>query len=181
MKDMAPAAAAQNKLSFEEYFEQHYQRLFHFLIKKVSSAHTAEDLAMDIFTICLQKFDSFDPARASFGTWLYVIANNKLKNYYRDRKVSDELDESFSVEESFEDSILAAEYLSATRDTLSDALESLPQVQREIVIYKYFHDKNSSEIALLVGMTPGNVRQQLSRALKKLKEFFRSRNIQWED
>lgn len=181
MKYITTAETPHKKQSFEEYFEQYYQQLFHFLKKKVSSVQSAEDLAMDIFTACYQKFDSFDPARASFGTWLYVIANNKLKNYYRDRKTFDEIDETFSVQEDFEDSILAAEYLGSVRDALCDALESLPQVQREIVIYKYFHNKKSGEIALLVGLTPGNVRQQLSRALRKLKEYLDRRNIRWSD
>lgn len=180
MAGITTAEMPREKQSFEEYFEQYYQQVFHYLIKKVSSVQAAEDLAMDTFTVCLQKFDSFDPTRASFGTWLYVIANNKLKNYYRDHKIFDEMDETYSLQEDFEDSILAAEYLSSMRDALCDALETLPQVQREIVIYKYFHNKNSNEIALLVGLTPGNVRQQLSRTLGKLKEYFKRHNIRWE-
>lgn len=180
MKDIITAASPHKKQSFEEYFKQYYQQLFHFFMKKVSSVQSAEDLAMDTFTVCLQKFDSFDPTRASFGTWLYVIANNKLKNFYRDYKTFDEMDETFSIQENFEDSILAAEYLSTIRDALCDALEGFPQIQREIIIYKYFHNKKSNEIALLVGLTPGNVRQQLSRALGKLKDYFKRRNIQWE-
>lgn len=56
---------------------------------------------MDTFAVCFQKFDSFDPAKASFGTWLYAIANNKLKNYYRDHKIFDEIDETLSTQEGF--------------------------------------------------------------------------------
>lgn len=173
--------APREKQSFEAYFEQYYQQVFQYLMKKVSSAPAAEDLAMDSFAVCWEKFDAYDPARASFGTWLYVIVNNKLKNYYRDHKTFDEMDETFSVQEDFEDSLLAAEYLSAMRDALCDALEALPQLQREIVIHKYFRGRNSNEIALLVGLTPGNVRTQLSRALAKLKEYFRKRGIRWEN
>lgn len=173
-------ARSREKKSFEAYFEQYYQQVFHYLIKKTSSVSTAEDMAMDSFAVCWEKFDSYDPAKASFGTWLYVIVNNKLKNFYRDHRVSGELDETSSVQEDFEDSLVEAEYLSSMRDMLCDALETLSETQRRIVIYKYFGNKNSTEIALLVGLTPGNVRQQLSRALQKLREYFRIHNVKWE-
>lgn len=172
--------SSREKKSFEKYFEQYYQQVFRYLIKKTSSAPAAEDLAMDSFAVCWEKFDVYDPAKASFGTWLYVIVNNKLKNYYRDHKIAGEIDEASSVQEDFEDSLVEAEYLSAMRGTLCDALEALPETQRRIVIYKYFDNKNSNEIALLVGLTPGNVRQQLSRALGKLRGYFQARNVKWE-
>lgn len=180
MKSIVTAEGPRKKLSFEEYFEQYYQKLVYYLMKKVSFVQTAEDLAMEAFTICLQKFDSFDPARATFGTWLYVIANNKLKNYYRDHKVFEEIDDTFSIQESFEDAVLAAEYRSSMREVLYNALVSLPEVQRKIVIYTYARKKNSNEIGLLLGLTPGNVRQQLARAIAKLRLYFDRHNFRWE-
>lgn len=180
MEFLSIQTPSREKKSFKEYFEQYYQQVFRYLMKKTSSAPTAEDLAMDSFAVCLEKFDAYDPAKASFGTWLYVIVNNKLKNYYRNYKIVSEIDESSIVQEDFEDSLVEAEYLSAMRDVLCDALEALPETQRKIVIYKFFDNKNSNEIALLVGLTPGNVRQQLSRTLEKLRGYFQTHSVKWE-
>lgn len=180
MEVLSIQTPSREKKSFEEYFEQYYQQVFRYLIKKTSSTSTAEDVAMDSFAVCWEKFDAYDPAKASFGTWLYVIVNNKLKNYYRDYKIVGEIDETSSVQEDFEDSLVEAEYLSTMRDALCDALEALPEAQRRIVIYKYFDNKNSNEIALLTGLTPGNVRQQLSRTLEKLRVYFQIHNVKWE-
>lgn len=169
------------KLSFEEYFNRYYPQVQKYILKKVSDIQTAEDLAMSSFASCWEKFSSFDPAKASFQTWLYVIVNNKLKNYYRDKKVFvdiDDIDESF---DGFEDELTTAEYMGYLRNHLADALESLSEIQRSIVIQKYYQNKDSNEIALEVGLTPGNVRVQLTRAIKKLKQYFDEKNIKWEN
>lgn len=167
--------------TFEEYYERYYSQVYKYILKKILDVSLAEDLAMDAFVSCYQRFDDFDETKASFGTWIYVIVNNKLKNYYRDRKIAEELNESAELLVHFEDELIASEYLSAMRNELAGALNSLPEVQRSIVIHKYFDNKNANEIAQIVGLTPVNVRVQLSRALQKLKDYFTKKNIKWEN
>ena len=48
---------------------------------------------MDVFTACYKNYSNYDPQKASLGTWVYTVANNRLKNYYRDRKELAQLDE----------------------------------------------------------------------------------------
>lgn len=174
-------AGGSGEQTFERYFSEYYQQVFRYLLKKVSSPQTAEDLAMDAFAACWRRFGGFDAQKASFATWLYVAVNNRLKNYYRDRKLWEELEETSGVLEDFEDSLVAAACLDGMREALAGALESLPPLQREIVVQRYFFEKNASEIAPLTGLTPGNVRVQLSRALKKMRDYFQTHNIRWEN
>lgn len=140
----------------------------------------AEDLTMDVFCTVWDKFEVFDESKASFQTWLYVIVNNKLKNYYRDRKVNVELDESIAIEDNQADEIVEAIQLQDMRDQLYTALEELNETQRKIVIYKYFKDMNANEIADLLGLSAGNVRILLKRALDKIRFYFNQNNIRWE-
>ena len=76
--------------------------------------------------------------------------------------------------------MVEAEYLTQMRDYLADALENLNDTQRQIVILSYFKNKNSKEIASEMGMTDGNVRVQLSRAIIKMRSYFDDNNIEWE-
>jgi len=168
------------KDTFENYFNRFYPQIYKYILKKIADIQTAEDLAMSSFASCWEKFDEFDPEKASFQTWVYVIVNNKLKNYYRDKKTFDDIDDVVESIDGFEDDIVTAEYLSYMRDNLSDALKTLNEVQKAIIIHKYYENKNSSEISLLVGLSPGNVRVQLTIALKKLKGYFDDNNIRWE-
>lgn len=168
-----------SKESFELVFNQHYPAVYRYIFKRVLNIQLAEDIAMDVFAICWENIESFDPTKASFQTWLYTITNNKLKNYYRSKKEFSELDEKFAVED-FSYDIDSASRLDYLRNHLAKALDELSETQRKIVIYKHFKGKNSNDIALLLGMTPSNVRVQLKRGIDNLKKYFIKENIRWE-
>lgn len=170
----------QNEKEFEKYYLKYYSQVYGYILKKIFSEQTAEDLTMDVFYSVWDKFDSFDENKATFQTWLYVIVNNKMKNYYRDRKELVELDDSIVCEDNQSDDVIEAMHLQYLRDHLYIALDGLSEVQRKIVIYKYFNDMNASEIAYRIGLSPGNVRIHLKRALDKIREYFRKNNIRWE-
>lgn len=167
-------------ISFEEYFQKYYQKVFGYVFKKVANYSVAEDITMEVFLSCYKNFDSFDPQKASFQTWLYVIVNNKLKNYYRDKKEYDDIDECMEYVGSFEDDIIAAENLKNMRDTLAKALNTLSESQKSIIIMKYFKNMQALEIGEKLGLSSGNVRVQLSRALNKLRDYFKKQGIEWE-
>ncbi len=164
---------------FEEYFDKHYSRVLNYVTGKVANREDAEDLVMDAFATCYLKYDTFDPTKASFSTWLSVIVSNKIKNYYRDKKYTEDIEDAandVAVEEDM-DSII---FLEEIRNELAKALELLPETQRKIVIQKYFLNKNAVEIAESLGMSHVNVRVQLNRAINKLKQYFEDKNIRWE-
>lgn len=175
---------AGQKMPFEYYYNKYYTQVYLYVYKKISNLHDAEDLAQDAFVSAYAKFDSFDPARASFQTWIYIIVGNKLKNHYRDRKVGIALDDPEQTvepaEEGFEDEMVEAAYLAEMRSSLAAALEELSEIQRQIVIASYFKNQTSGEIAFALGLTDGNVRVQLSRAIGKMRTYFEKRNIAWE-
>lgn len=172
--------SGETKASFEEYFQTYYQQAFRYTVKKVSNISIAEDITMDTFVACYKRFDSFDPQKAKFATWLYVALNNRIKNYYRDQKDVDSLDEQKNVACSQEEEIFQSIYLSEMRAALALAMETLNETQKQIVVKKYFRNMSSNEIADDIGSTPGNVRVQLTRAIKKLREYFEDHNYNWE-
>lgn len=170
----------QIELEFETYYRKYYPQVYGYIVKKVLSEEAAEDLTMDVFYSVWDKFASFDQSKATFQTWLYVIVNNKLKNFYRDRKENVELDDSIAEEDNQVDEVVEAMQLQYLRDQLYIALEELNELQRKVVICKYFHNMNASDIAYQTGLSPGNVRIVLKRALDKVRNYFNKNNIRWE-
>ena len=168
------------KASFEEYFQTYYQQAFNYTMKKVSNISIAEDITMDTFIACYHRFDTFDPQKATFATWLYVALNNKIKNYYRDKKDNDSLEDHCELAVEHDDDMIKSIYLSEMRSALAFALETLNDTQKQIVIKKYFNGLSSNEIADELKLTPVNVRVQLTRALKKLRDYFEEHNYKWE-
>ena len=172
--------ANENRKNFEEYFKMYYQQALGYATRKVSNADMAEDLVMDAFVACHKNFEKFDETKAHFATWFYFILNNKIKNYYRDHKEHELLEDHLELTNSQEDELFTAIHIKELRELLAEALKELPDLQRKIVILKYFGNKTSNEIALECGLTPGNVRVQLSRTLDKLKSYFEKNNVTWE-
>ena len=158
---------------FSDVYHEYYGKVFRYVRGKITGYHDAEDLTQEIFAACYRNFESFDPEKASVGTWVYVIMNNRLKNYYRDKKehVSLDDDENFlepAAEEVLEEAILLEEQ----KRLLLEALESLSERERQIVMNTYFYKKSSAETAALLQMTAGNVRVVLNRSLSKIRTWF---------
>lgn len=52
--------------------------------------------------------------------------------------------------------------------TLAGAMAALPPRYREVLLLKYYHGYSTAEIASILGVTPENVRQRISRAKGRL-------------
>lgn len=160
----------EEKIDFEYEFNKNYQKALAYTYKKIGDFHAAEDLVMNSFYICYKKINEFDSKKASFATWLYVILNNKIKNYYRDHKEYSDYEEQEIIVFGFEDELIETYYLANMRNKIADAIMELNEMQRKIVIFRYFGNKNATEIANELNISSGNVRIQLMRALEKLKK-----------
>ena len=109
-----------------------------------------------------------------------MALNNRIKNYYRDNKVYDSIDEHLELAGE-EDELLQIVQVNIMRKNLYDALKTLPELQRKMIILKFFKGKTSKEIADSFGMREGTVRVQISRTLEKLRDYFKKNNIEWEE
>lgn len=163
------AAPTNGALTYEEFYNMYYFRVLRYLSAKCVQTKDAEDLASQVFLYCYQNFSNYDPTKASIASWVYMIANSRFKNYCRDRRSYVDVDaiSEFISDES--NPIDAALMLDDMRDAIADALLKLSEKQRMIVVMRYFKDMSATEIGRKLGMTPINVRVQLSRALDKLE------------
>lgn len=160
-----------NTIPFEEFYQQYYQSTYGYVRKKINNAHDAEDLTCNAFLYCYDHYSEYDPQKASLATWLYLIVNSRIKNYYRDTKDMVDIEtfeNTFHTEGSEIDNALI---MDEQRNILAKAINTLPERHQAIVVMKFFYNKNSNEIALELGMTPVNVRASLARALKKLEKY----------
>jgi RNA polymerase sigma-70 factor (ECF subfamily) len=127
----------------------------------------AEDLVQDVFTSVWRNAAGFDPARASFSTWVYRITRNQATDLIRRRKArirtvgGDLLFETGGDDPSGE--------LSRSFDVAS-ALSRLSLVHREVIILAYFEGLSQSEISRRTGTPLGTVKSRTTAALRALRE-----------
>lgn len=156
---------------FQEIYEEYYDRILNYIKGKVSNHHIAEDLTSDVFFRCYNNIEKYDSSKASVSTWIFTITNNRLKNYYRDRKITSSIDvmEEEGFEVPYEDDFDQAMRLEEIRQYLDGALAQLDETKRQILVMRYYQDMKTGDIAEALGLTPSNVRVTLSRLLNRLR------------
>ncbi len=154
---------------FQEIYENYYHKVLAFINSRVNNAHTAEDLASDVFFKCYSNIEKYDETKGAESTWIFTITNNTLKNYYRDRKTASSIDAMEGFDVPFEEEFDQAMRLEEIRAYLDEALDGLDELNRRILVMRYFDEMKTKDIAAKLALSESNVRVKLSRTLKRLR------------
>ena len=154
-------------LTYEQVYQDYSKKVMGYIRPRISNPSDAEELHSTVFMKVFEKFDSFDQTKASVSTWIYTIARNTLIDFFRTRKVMDELGDEDIVEEDAFQGILDEE----TLGELAEALEKLPQRERDLIILHYYHNLQLKEIALKLHMSYSNCKIVHNKALMKLRQY----------
>lgn len=158
------------KPDFSVFYQDNFDKAVWYIENKIGNHHDAQDLASDIFTYCYGHYDEYDPAKSSITTWLYVVINSRVKNYYRDHKQHADIDDFAPILADENTDMENSVYLEQLHDTLMRAIRTLPEKQQTAVMMRYFEEASSQDIADALGTTTGNVRVILTRALDTLEK-----------
>ena len=150
--------------------DKYKEGIYAFVYGKLRDFQNAQDVTQEIF---LQAYRDLRSLRRweSFVFWLYRIASTRCKMWIRtqSRRVDREFieDQDSTV---IDDSSLGSYRDSQLSESLEEALDSLPEMQREVLMLHYFGGMNSKEIAKAIGTSPGAVRMRMTRARSRLRE-----------
>jgi len=145
-----------------------YGKIFGFFLRKVDSAVQADDLTSETLTdFFLKQREQLEHPQA----FLFGIANNKLKMFYRSVKNNKE----FSLNNDFDEIENTAisqsdEYLAKVSLLKNCIAQNLNAKDQEIIQLSVEEDFSSSELAKKLQMQPDNVRQRFSRAVRKIRQ-----------
>jgi len=164
------------KADFEQAYDEHCWRLFGFFAYRVRSRADAEDLTQLTFERALAAWESFDPARASIGTWLFAIARNLLIDHRRaagaPTRQGVPLD---ALDPSSEPRAPGPEGNLGLSPEVAAALAQLSDREREILALRFGGDLGGPEIAAAMGLSLANVQQIVSRSLRHLERDLQER------
>ncbi len=154
-------------LTYEEVYQQYSKKIMSYIRVKISNGYDAEDLHSTIFLKIFEKFDTFDQSKASVSTWVYTVARNTMIDYFRVRRVHEEIAEEDIVEDDTYQGILDEE----TLDELANALEKLPERERDLIILHYHGGAQLKEIAVQMKMSYSNCKLLHNKALLHLRQY----------
>lgn len=162
------------KPAFETLYEEYYTKILFYIYKRIGNREDAEDLAGEVFLYAYDHYGGFNPEKCAVSTWLYIIVNSRVKNYYRDHRSHADISALENLLPDDGDELERAVWLEQLRAGLREAVDSLPERQREVIVMKYFQNRSHKEIAAAIHTSEGNTRVILSRALDRLKDICKS-------
>lgn len=148
-------------------YEEYSDKIYYYILGKVSDSYAAEDLTSQVFLKMVEKSDTYNAEKSSVSTWIYTIAKNTVIDYYRIHKITSELDEDIEDAKTAEDEIIEKENL----EELANALEQLEQRERTIIVLYYYDGLQLKEISQKLKISYSMTKLLHKRALDKLKEL----------
>ena len=85
--------------NFDSFYAEYYKIVLGYLIKKTNSFADAEDVAEKVFLYCYEKWETYDPSKATQATWLFMVVRSRWTDFLRTNKKFvniDELDEKLA-------------------------------------------------------------------------------------
>ncbi|MBR6050598.1 MAG: RNA polymerase sigma factor [Clostridia bacterium] len=149
----------------ERLYAEYKDKVLSYIRSRVFNASDVEDLCEDVFVKAFSAADSFDPSKASAGTWLYSITRNTVIDYCRRFHPTEEIPEDISDECRTEDGIIESE----TLEELAAALEDLPAELTDVIVLHYYDGMPLTEIAATLGISYGAVKIRHNKALALLR------------
>ena len=149
----------------ERLYAGYKVKVLSYIRSRVFNACDVEDLCEDVFVKAFAAADSFDPSKASEGTWLYSITRNTVIDYCRRFHPTEEIPEDISDECRTEDGIIESE----TLEELAAALEDLPEELTDVIVLHYYDGMPLTTVAVTLGISYGAVKIRHNKALSLLR------------
>lgn len=174
--------------AFTTLISRYERELFHFLFRFTGRRGLAEDVFQEAFLQVHLSINTFDTSR-KFKPWLFTIAANKARDQLRRKSQRPAAQLSARVDDSNDDGPEFVDLMEAdlvlpdvqveqeeTQQLVREAVESLPDHLREILLLAYFHKLAYSEIAEALEIPLGTVKSRLHAAVASFAQQWKRHN-----
>ncbi len=120
--------------------------VYGYVLSFVRDPHEAEDVTQHVFLKLMSVIQKYQPREAPFTSWLLRVARNAALDHLRQRRM-------VPCEEVYEPTREADDSGRERRWGLEQALQTLPEEQRNVVVLRH-----------LVGLTPGEIAERMGRS-----------------
>jgi RNA polymerase sigma-70 factor (ECF subfamily) len=171
-RDLIDSALSGDQRGYEQLLRRYQDRLYTAMWGNVGCPVLAEDIVQEAFVRAFLHLDSFR-SESNFYTWLYRIALNSRRKYFRNKVRTiplDLFDENAQRAGSEKrDSPSALIERREDREEVLEALNRLDEGHRTILVLREFDGFDYQTIAEVLNVKMGTVRSRLSRAREQLR------------
>lgn len=158
-EDLVQAASRGDLASFGLLYERYYRLAVAVARARLSDVHLAEDAAQEAFAIAFRTIATLRNG-SQFPQWLTTIC----------RRTASRLDANNPAHEALtqEPDNFRKSDLQLLKEQVHDALQTLDESSREIVVLHYFGKLTYEEISEAMGLTIASIHGRLQRSRAKL-------------
>ncbi len=151
---------------YDKYYREVLGYIYHCTLDRTAT----EDLTSNVFLAAFGHLGRYRWRQVPFRAWLYRIATNEVRMYYRRHKGA----RIAYLQVPREDSAPSADQGPTAVEEyrlLHQALQELRFQYRTVIVLRYFEDKTMAQIAEITGAREGTVKSQLHRGLAQLQRI----------
>jgi len=158
------AAARTDARAFRELYDRYADRVLGYHLRRTRDDDAAHELTSETFAQAwLVRARFRDECDGSAGPWLFGIARNVLLMSVRRRRLEAAARERLGLP------AVAAPAEEAWLEGLDEALDALPESQREAIRLRVVDEKPYADVAAALGTTPAAARVRVHRGLSALR------------
>lgn len=156
--------------AFAVIFKSYHAMLVHYATRLIADQKEAEDIVMDVFLKFLNKTKDFE-SLANIKAYLMVAVRNGAYSFLRSEGTKNKRSAEFLyLSEQADRKELDLDRMNAeVIHAIFAEIEKLPPKSRKVFLLKIVTHQDNNQIAATLGITPKTVRNQLSIAIRKLK------------
>ena len=166
-ESLVTRALAGSNSAWTKLVKRYEKRVYNYALRMVGHPDDAFDLMQEVFVGVHRNLASFR-GDGAFPAWLFRIASFRCTDYLRRRRHHEEFDD----ERGFLHQGPGPEeqtFTTHANQQISEALNTLPDEQRQVVELKFFQHFTFEDIAGQLGISPNTAKTRLYSALRKLK------------
>ncbi len=160
-------AAQKDPARFAELYENNFERVYAYVVRRVGDRTETEDLTSEVFHHALANLRRFEWRGIPFAAWLFRIAANLISDRWQHKSRERGTDDVEQIESEPASSVEFEEV--ERRATLFRLVDTLPAEQRRVVVLRFVEQKSIKEVAREIRKTEGAVKQLQFRALSSLR------------
>lgn len=155
--------------SFAETAQRHLDGVYRYLMQMARDPHLADDLTSETFERAFRQWSSYDPRLGPPLPWLLTIARRIALDHFRSERRRRDREDRYNA---------MTPLMTEDRSSLDGgippdmarAMDTLSDVEREIVALRVLLDVDGASAAALVGVSPSACSTHLHRAMTKLRK-----------
>ncbi len=183
-EQLVRAYAKGNNEAFDTILRRHQDRIFSYILRIIKNEDIANDIFQETFvkaiqTIRLGRYTE----NGKFPAWISRIAHNLIIDYYRQEKSEnlqsadltdvDILNRKELCEDTIEDIMISNQI----RDDVKYLIEELPELQKEVLMMRYYQNLSFKEIAEITGVSINTALGRMRYAILNLRRIAREKDI----